>query len=71
MSELYEYSYVQVRGPGGSTSAERRYRGRCSCGRQTHMTYSTPGIAMNAIRFVHNANTEQEQHDRRSAAAIA
>lgn len=66
----YEYSYTKERPltPAGKP----RYRGRCSCGRQTHQIYSTPGIAISAIRFVHNPDNEaeKEQHDRRSAAAI-
>lgn len=67
MSAPYEYSYVKERGPGTSSAGERterkpRYRGRCSCGRQTHLTYSTPGIALTAIRFVHNPDIPEERH---------
>jgi hypothetical protein len=64
----YEYSYTTERPLGrshehqGKAGEKVRYRGRCACGRQTHMTYSTPGIAINAIRFVHNPDIPGEEH---------
>ncbi len=65
----YEYSYTQERPLGrsndhlGRAGEKVRYRGRCSCGRRTHQTYSTPGLALSAIRFVHNPDIESERHE--------
>jgi hypothetical protein len=59
----YEYSFKKEMLPGSGSIAQRtRYRGRCCCGRQTHMCYSTPAIALSAIRLTHNPNTETERH---------
>lgn len=60
----YDYSYTKEIQPGQSPVSERvRYRGRCSCGRKTHMGYSTPAAALSAIRLTHNPNIEGEGHE--------
>jgi hypothetical protein len=63
----YEYSFTKEILPGtGSLSERTRYRGRCACGRQTHLIYSTAAAALTAIRRTHNETIESErlQHDR-------
>jgi hypothetical protein len=60
----YEYSAQKEVLPGTGSLAQRtRYRGRCICGRTTHMGYSRMSIALAAIRLCHNPNIETERHD--------
>ena len=42
-------------GPGEALTT--RYRGRCSCGAQTFMHYSTPDAARTAMRRTHKENS--------------
>jgi hypothetical protein len=63
----YDYSFTTERPLGlvadgeSSTKGKIRYRGRCVCGRTTHQWYSSAGLALTAIRSVHNANIPKEE----------
>ena len=67
---LYDYSTRrELRHGAGSLEKRTRWFGRCTCGRETRMHYSTPEAALSAIRLVHNANVqcEREYHDEHSS----
>ena len=43
----------------GSDKYTSRFRGRCSCGYQTHLHYSTPLAAKTALTRTHLADMEE------------
>jgi hypothetical protein len=49
-----QFTFKREVRPGDGPLRERIvYRGRCSCGYETHMHYSEPQIALGAIRRTH------------------